>query len=388
MKHFHTRIRQLKEILDTYAYPIPFANHLKQYYQHHKQLGGRDRKEIRSLSYAFFRISRALEGESFENIAKYAAIFNGYQVGDESDTELIDAISNTTSTQEKVAIFAEKLKSFDPSFVFPFSEFASEVFQNQEFQNSFLEQPEVWVSLNKGFENKVLEELDKAEIPFIKYSDNILSFQSEAKLTDLKSFKDGNFRIQDLSSQQTANYFKPKSGEYWWDSCAGAGGKSLALLETESNIHLYVSDIRESILNNLHERLPKSAKNRVNIFAADVYKSLEEHTLPPFDGIIIDAPCTGSGTWARNPENLYYFKPEAITGYQKKQLGILDNVYSFLKPGKPLIYITCSVFTLENEDVINQFTQTHKVEIEEQKYLEGYKHGSENMFLCRMIKKD
>jgi 16S rRNA (cytosine967-C5)-methyltransferase len=400
MKHFYARLRQLREILDSYTYPVPFSNHLRLYFQKHKQLGGRDRKEIRALSYAFFRLSMAMDGEQLETIAGYAAIFMGYHAGDEEDTKLMEAIQNAGTLAAKAAVLQENTAAFDPTFIFPFSEYSAEMFKNEAFQLSFLVQPEVWVKIHKGHKDKVLAELDKTNIPYMAHANNILSFESEAKLTELESFKEGYFRIQDLSSQQTADSFKPTAGEYWWDCCAGSGGKSLALLEKEPDIHLFVSDIRESILNNLHDRLISSpsiegsghqktfSKNEINIFAADVTESLADQNLPKFDGIIIDAPCSGSGTWARNPENLPYFNPAAIADYQKRQIAILENVYPFLKTGKPLIYITCSVFTAENEDVITQFSAKHHIEIEEQKYLEGYKHGSENMFLCRMIKKD
>jgi len=331
-----------------------------------------------------------MEGESVEHIAKYAAVFMGYEVGDgEQDKQLHALISEAKTMEEKVAVFNANIKSFDSSFIFPFSNHVSEVFQNDAFQYSFLEQPAVWIKMHKGFEKQVLAELQTAGIPFEQHEEkNVLSFQSEAKLTDLKSYKEGYFRIQDLSSQQTAEDFKPKGGENWWDCCAGAGGKSLALLEKEPKINLYASDIRESILNNLYERLPKAAQTRVNIFAIDVTESLKDQKLPAFDGIVLDAPCSGSGTWARNPENLVYFEPDAISDYQQKQLAILNNVYPLLKTDKPLIYITCSVFKEENEEVITRFAENHEFDIEEQKYLEGYKHGSENMFLCRMIKRD
>ena len=229
-------------------------------------------------------------------------------------------------------------------------------------------------------------ELKANEINFKAHSELVLSFDNDLKLSDLKSFKEGLFRIQDLSSQSVSQYFKASKGENWWDCCAGSGGKSMALLEDQPDIHLFASDIRESILNNLHERFRIAELKNTNIFAADVTQQILNQNLPEFDGIIVDAPCTGSGTWARNPENLYYFDPKTVETYQARQLAILENVFPFLKTGKALIYITCSVFKMENEEVIRKFAENHAFKIEEQKYLEGYKQSAENMFLCRMIK--
>ncbi len=366
MKHYHTRVAQLAEILDTYQYPLPFSEHLKQYFRTNKKAGSKDRKEIRSLAYTFFRIANAVEDKTLDNIAEIAAKYLDYE------GNAIDFINDTEG------ISAES--------IFTFNDYLSEEFKNEEFQLSFLNQPSVWIKIKPGKEDEVIAELKEQDIAFNTHSSQVLSFENEAKLTDLKSFKTGLFRIQDLSSQSVSSSFKASAGENWWDSCAGSGGKSMALLEEQLDIHLYASDIRESILNNLHERFRIAGLKNTNIFAADVTQQIINQHLPEFDGIIIDAPCTGSGTWARNPENLQYFDPETIKTYQERQLAILENVFPFLKTGKALIYITCSVFKMENEDVISKFAENHQFKIEEQKYLEGYKQSAENMFLCRMIK--
>lgn len=365
MQHYHTRVAQLSELLTSYKYPLPLSEHLKQYFRAHKNAGSKDRREIRALGYAYFRIANALDNKDFENIAAMAAKFLDHH----------DSIQN----------FVNETEGFHIENLFPFNEYISQIFKVPEFQLSFLNQPAVWIKLKPGKETEVLAELKSENIIFNKYSDQILSFENELKLTDLKSFKNGFFRVQDLSSQLVSEHYHASEGETWWDCCAGAGGKSLALLEDNPGIKLYASDIRESILNNLHERHGQAGNRNINIFAADLSKPVINQKLPEFDGIIVDAPCSGSGTWARNPENLYYFDPETIKEYQSRQIGILQNVFP-LKNGKPLIYITCSVFKAENEEVISSFTKEYEVKTEEQKYLEGYKNGAENMFICRMIK--
>ena len=366
MQHYHTRVAQLSELLASYTYPLPFSEHLKQYFRVHKNAGSKDRREIRALSYAFFRMANALDNKEFDNIAATAAKF----------------VENKTDIQP----FINETEGFHIENIFPFNEYISQVFNDPDFELSFLNQPAVWIKMKPGKEVQVLAELKSENIEFNKYSEQVLSFENELKLTDLKSCKSGFFRIQDLSSQVVSEYYHATEGETWWDCCAGAGGKSLALLEDNPGIKLYASDIRESILNNLHERHTQAGNRNINIFAADLSQPIINQKLPEFDGIIVDAPCSGSGTWARNPENLYYFAPETITSYQSRQIAILTNALPFLKTGKPLIYITCSVFKAENEEVIDSFAKENEVKIEEQKYLEGYKNGAENMFICRMIK--
>jgi 16S rRNA (cytosine967-C5)-methyltransferase len=191
--------------------------------------------------------------------------------------------------------------------------------------------------------------------------------------------------VQDYSSQQTANYFKPNKWDAWWDACAASGGKSLLLHELEPNIKLVVSDIRESILANLDERFRSAGLMKYQKKQLDLTQNIDQ-TLHDyeFDGIILDAPCSGSGTWGRTPEMISQFEPQKIEFFQRLQKTIAANVIKFLKPGKPLIYITCSAFKAENEDVIDYLVKECGLKLEEVKVLAGYEHKADSMFVARL----
>jgi len=103
-----------------------------------------------------------------------------------------------------------------------------------------------------------------------------------------------------------------------------------------------------------------------------------------FDGIILDAPCSGSGTWGRTPEMIAQFNPQKIEFFQKLQQNIARNVVKFLKPGKPLIYITCSAFKAENEDVVEFLVKELGLKLEEQQVLKGYTNKADTMFVARL----
>ena len=105
-----------------------------------------------------------------------------------------------------------------------------------------------------------------------------------------------------------------------------------------------------------------------------------------FDGIILDAPCSGSGTWGRTPEMISQFEPQKIEFFQRLQKTIAANVIKFLKPGKPLIYITCSAFKAENEDVIDYLVKECGLKLEEMKVLAGYENKADSMFVARLVK--
>ncbi len=105
-----------------------------------------------------------------------------------------------------------------------------------------------------------------------------------------------------------------------------------------------------------------------------------------FDGIILDAPCTGSGTWGRTPEMLTFFEERKINQFSVIQKTIVQNVVKYLKPGKPLIYITCSAFAAENEEVIKHITTNLPLELESMELIKGYTENADTMFVARLIK--
>ena len=114
-------------------------------------------------------------------------------------------------------------------------------------------------------------------------------------------------------------------------------------------IDLTVSDKRESILANLEKRFNVAGINNYESFIMDL--GSEDAFVPSgkFDIVIADVPCSGSGTWGRAPENLLYFDPKKVSGYQLLQRTILSNIANSIRPGGYLVYITCSVFKKENE---------------------------------------
>ena len=193
--------------------------------------------------------------------------------------------------------------------------------------------------------------------------------------------------MQDLSSQKTGAFFQPQKYDYWWDCCAASGGKSLLLHDLEPQIQLLVSDVRETSLNNLDERFQlaglKKYQKKVLDLLLNNEQELHHYT---FDGVILDAPCSGSGTWGRTPEMLHFFDVQKITYFQKLQKTIAANVLNYLKPGKPLIYITCSVFKQENEEVIAYLQEEHHLKLESMEVIRGYQDKADTMFVARLLK--
>ena len=165
-----------------------------------------------------------------------------------------------------------------------------------------------------------------------------------------------------------------------WDCCAASGGKSIMAYDINPNIQLTVSDKRESILKNLHERFEKAGIKNYNSFIADLTTTNYKPPTTNFDLIIADVPCTGSGTWSRTPEQLYYFKEQKINEYSFLQKKIVENVIPHLKNNGHLLYITCSVFKKENEEVVDFIKEKFQLKLIKMELLKGYEMQSDTMF--------
>ena len=196
--------------------------------------------------------------------------------------------------------------------------------------------------------------------------------------------------VQDASSQQIGEIFKPylaslKGDINVWDCCAASGGKSIMLFDQNPNFNLFVSDIRASILVNLQERFQSAGIKKYTKFVADL---TEKHLALPqykFDVIIADVPCTGSGTWARTPEQMYYFKASQIEDYALRQKEIAFNALQYIENNGLLVYITCSVFKKENEEVVNQLVKKG-LELLIQETVQGFEHKADSLFVAVLKK--
>jgi 16S rRNA (cytosine967-C5)-methyltransferase len=179
-------------------------------------------------------------------------------------------------------------------------------------------------------------------------------------LTAEPAFAKGLVEIQDEGSQLAALLCAAKPGEQVLDLCAGGGGKTLALAaEMENRGQIYATDTDGRRLMPIYARLERANARNVQVRAprgaADILADLRERC----DLVLIDAPCTGTGTWRRNPDAKWRIRPGALAERIKAQDELLARAAHFMKPGGRIIYITCSVLRGENEDRIGAFAQTH-----------------------------
>jgi len=181
-------------------------------------------------------------------------------------------------------------------------------------------------------------------------------------------------------------YVEAVEGKRWWVACAVSGGKTLLLLDRSPGVDLLVSDTRLSILRNLDERFElagiKGYRQKLVDLTKDTATVLGDEQ---FDGIILDAPCTGSGTWGRTPEMISAFDSESVGRFAALQRQLATQAIKHLKPGQPLVYITCSVFAEENEGVVSYLQDTHGLQVQRADVLHGYRHKADTMFVARLV---
>ena len=379
------QLKTFQRILDEYPAETPLSKFLPGFYRQNKQMGSTDRRIAGRLLYNYFRLGKALPDAAAEERLFVAEFLCNTQLNSfiqHFKPDWADCVG--FGTDEKIGIIKTVFPGFRLEDVFPWTQQLSPGIDKDAFLKSFFAQPDLFIRVNKGYEQQVKIVLTAAGIIFKDESNDCISLPNGTRLDAL--FPNQHwFEVQDLSSQQTAQFFKPNKWDAWWDACAASGGKSLLLYAQEPTVKLVVSDIRESILANLDERFQHAGITKYQKKLLDLTQNndLILHDYE-FDGVILDAPCSGSGTWGRTPEMISQFETYNIEFFQKLQQSIVRNVVKYLKPGKPLVYITCSAFKAENEDVVSFMVKELGLKLEEQTTLKGYENKADTMFVARL----
>ena len=220
----------------------------------------------------------------------------------------------------------------------------------------FQHEPVLWIRAKAGTGIELAKKL--SHFTPAPQSANALRYTGLTDLYRTKEFQNGEFEIQDLASQLVGLAAAPQPGETWWDACAGEGGKTMHLSDLMRNKGLiWVSDRSLRRLTKLKER---AARAKVFNFRSAAW---EGGTKPPtkakFDGILVDAPCSGVGTWQRNPHARWTTQPADVHELAAVQGKLLANVAGSLKPGGRLIYAVCTLTRAETTGVVDAFTVAH-----------------------------
>ena len=218
-------------------------------------------------------------------------------------------------------------------------------------------EPKLWLRAKRGQGSLLAEKLVAAKLEKDSLPDAV-QYKGEEDLFRRPEFHAGEFEIQDIASQAVGWLCAPQPGETWWDTCAGEGGKTVHLSALMQNKGLiWSSDRAEWRLKNLKRR---AARAQVfNFRAAPWDGGTRLPTKTKFDGVLVDAPCSGVGTWQRNPHARWTTMMADVKELAEIQKRLLTNVAGSVKPGGKLIYAVCTLTRSETVDVVEQFNSSH-----------------------------
>lgn len=221
--------------------------------------------------------------------------------------------------------------------------------------------PPLWVRRQGGEADAVRTELCAAGLPpqpHPRLADALRLDNPRVNLYTVPAYSEGRIEVQDLASQGIGAVCAPRPGERWWDACAGAGGKALQLAgRMQGRGTVVATDLRAYKLEDLRRRARRAGLCNIRTHAWD------GTPLPPrkatFDGVLVDAPCSCSGTWRRNPAARWTASEAEIGELQALQTRLLAAAATGVRPGGVLVYATCSLFAAENEAVADAFLAAH-----------------------------
>lgn len=378
-------LQQAVTLTEQYDASAPFAQWLKSFFSAHHKFGSGDRRHITALCYAFYRCGHALDG-----LDKQEALLAAYFLCATAPDALL-AAHRPGWNEQAAAPLAVKLALLAPHFnaahLFPAADFLSAGLEKDAFTLSHLRQPDLFLRVRKGHEVSVRQKLAAAGMAFEWEEPAAIRLANGAKVEGVLDIGREAI-VQDLSSQRTGDLLlQCRGASRVWDCCAGSGGKSIMACDLLPGIELTATDIRTSILKNLRHRFQLAGIQQYRAFETDLDRPNANIRFPnPFQLIIADVPCTGSGTWGRAPEHLFYFRPPAIERFVQLQQTILSNAIPHLAAGGKFLYITCSVFRQENEEMVAFVQESFGLKPVAGGLLKGYESGADVMFACLMEK--
>ena len=222
-------------------------------------------------------------------------------------------------------------------------------------REALLSRPPLWVRMQSADREAVLAEFAARGWPSRtdRLLPNAAALPPDADVSSTEAYRRGRVEIQDIGSQLVLESVGVEAGGRWLDACAGAGGKTLqlaVLLGKDGSVEAH--DIRSSVLEQLDLRARRAGlAGRITVVARPD---------DGYDGVLVDAPCSGSGTWRRSPHLKWVTTRAAVLQAARRQSGLLAENAARVRPGGMLVYATCSLCRSENEGVVDAFSKVNR----------------------------
>jgi 16S rRNA (cytosine967-C5)-methyltransferase len=410
---------------------MPADRILANYFREHKKHGSKDRKVIRESLFSLFRWWGWFQrlGDQQESAVYFASLSASALLEAHAWQDIASAWHELSQSpidyQQTQALTVESLddKLALIQYLFPATEFKAQdllpdwfwqvcpvdTAQQTKLIAAMSSRPPIWGRAQGITSQDAATQLQALgiEASYGHYFSDAINLGSKSmNLNEITLYKDGNIEIQDLASQVIGQICAPEPDAHWWDACSGAGGKTLQLRslmlakaadnQTSSAGSIISSDIRSNALDELTKRAQRAHFNGISVarWKSDALPVPADH----FDGVLVDAPCSCTGTWRRNPDMRWLDGVEAVADKAALQLDILSRSSRAVKAGGILVYATCSLSPIENQDVVTAFLQQHPEftltpirhpfsgEQTEMLTVWPFEANSDGMFVARMLR--
>ena len=384
MSRFHAYLRNAASLVQAYNGRLPLAIFLKQFFAENKKFGSSDRRMVGALTHQFYRAGHLTDNTEVEEGLLLADLLCNKKA-----SPVLQAIRPEWIPFSEMTI-SGKLQAcgmqWDAAKHTPWPELLQKETDPEKYSLSHFTQPDLFLRIRPGQSVSVKSKLETAGINYVVEDENCLRLENGSRLDNVLTMN-ADVVVQDKNSQQCGAIIKkivPEFSGILWDVCAASGGKSIMLHDLyKGKPELVVSDIRQSILFNLKERFRMAGINKYKSFVGDITKGTDgKLSLIKADMILVDAPCTGSGTWARTPEQHYFFKTGMLKEFSETQFAICSHALPHLKSGGIYIYITCAVFEWENQAICCRLQKEHGLFLLHSEILDGTEQKADSMYIA------
>lgn len=365
---------ELLDQIESEKYPADRV--MAKYFRQHRYIGSKDKFTISEQFYGILRqklsLSYLLElnglSLSSRNLAALLMHSEGKSIKDYFNGEKYspmalyqgDLNSLTGIDFSQLETAPEHVKLNIPEWIAPkLKAVLGDQFESEMLATNQRATTDIRVNLLKSDVQQVSKLIEQLDYHFSQshLSSWGLCFQQRVSLFGLDQFKQGWFEVQDHGSQLLATLTGVKPGNRVVDFCAGAGGKTLAMAAMMNNKgSIYACDVHTRRLDNLSKRAKRAGAHniRIHVLSSEKDKWVKQQQAKA-DVVLIDAPCTGTGTWRRSPDSRWNLTEQSLVELVALQQSILQSASRLVKPGGKLIYATCSLLAEENEQQTNRF---------------------------------
>jgi len=366
------RVKSTIDLLDIFfASHAPFDIVMSKYFRNNRWIGSNDRRAIAEFSYEIFRNFEKLKFITQKITSNFGRFFILAHIRFNrkfSDQQIEEIFSGRKYSPEKLSEFEQKFLYRDfgclPSYAqlnYPewLDPYLRRVFDKKHFvdeMKALNKKACVDLRVNNLIATKeeAKELLKEFKIEDTKYSENGLRILNGRISRSHPAIRNGIVEIQDEGSQLIAELCGVRPGDTVVDYCAGAGGKTLSLAAYMKNKgRIFALDKYPQRLENAKKRFRRANVN--NVFCQEIDKKWLKRHKNSADAVLVDVPCSGTGTWRRNPDMRAKFCENDLRELLEIQAEILKIAQNLVKPGGHLIYSTCSILKEEDEDQIEKF---------------------------------